>query len=672
MPLPIRSSEGSNTGTVIPIFKGSSTEYGVDEFLKRFNDQSNRAELTGEEKFARVFDFIDISLESVMSIIRTCSYNDWSTFERMFRTAYYSQSSAPGLPYVEHLIKTFQGTTTPEFGIHIFLECFFAYTDTLCKKSLMSYGQRFSLLTFALPPTYISFLRAYSSEANEWLSGMPSDVPTSDSKWARLIDLTKQYAVDQEIFIPEKHSFSRLRSSSRKKKRHELSHNEPATRSDPTISVTSVNNKTHTHQYDDDNSHFGHFHTPVECDLCGSRLSNQRELPDLDEAFLRASQASGGLHPIRHTPGSAPSSIASPSILSTPSEYLTPLGASGIKRGKTSAESVRNFALTRAKKMMGPSHVSVMAAPPQPLIDKEKHSGATLGSPTIIPQIPHARGVLKRNPPSSSSRRNDSTTTANTIFSLGSAETGMTRNTSPTIVENEVDGSEKTLANNDSNFNFFDIINEYESVSNLNEGIDSPKRSNSPATVKEAEVATRNTGLTEAKETPKKKKSPLDSIDDEERRIWGLFFKAHQKAQRRQREKQSQNQEQKVPKPEYSGDHVDAELKAPNSPALSTTSYISNGSDEIYNIDDILASRLDLDDSDDETAASASEDEQEHSIPIDIIMAQFADPELTSEQEAKLVETYAEQLTCYRMSEFKGYPEKLLNHVFEVVLGYMY
>lgn len=588
---------------MIPIFTGSSITYTVDEFLRRFNDLANDCGLSSEEKFNRVFDYIDTSLESVLSIIRTCSYNDWPTFERMLHTAYLTDSQ--GLPYVQHLIKTFQDKTSG-FGINVFLECFFAYTGTLCRQGLMSHGQRFSLLTFALPPSYINFLRKYSAEANEWLSGMPSDVPTSSAKWARLIDLTKQFAVDQEMCMPAPPGrSSRGRGHRRKQSAHrhtpECSREPtPPLPPPPVFQAPLVPPPT-----TDMHSAYGY-------------LSAHQ----LDTAFLKASHDLSANPYIRHTVESAPSSVASPSIISTPSEYLTQLGSSSMVRGQTSAESVRNYAaMTRTRRLSNsqyqyPSHAQPADAPT--VMTKNQQARASVGtasSPTTTSQQ------------TQSSR---SSATANTLYTMMScADAINTRSTTPiqtglhdhADAEKDEAGAKATATAIGSNF-FFDIISEYCS----------------------------STGVTT--NTSPQQRRP-QTADEKERRVWELFLRANQKVQPGSAVTQAGGAKTSQKRGCWPDESAPDE-------------------DTLYNIDEILASRLEDDDESTSSSGFSRGSAAHPAIPVDIIMRQFMDPSLTAVQERRLVETYAATITCYRMSAFVSYPEDLLSHVFEMVLQYTY
>lgn len=197
--MPVQSRPGGHS---IPTFNWPSNSYNANEFIRRFNDISCSAGLTSQEKCVKVWEYIDESLQPIISIIQTCSFNDWATFERMFCLAFHTESE--GVEYVHYLIKTFHDKSS-NLGIHIFLECFFSYTDRLFKTGLMTSGQRFSLLTFALPPSFLQYIRSYLSRSDEWLLGMPSDVPSSESKWAQLIDLTRRYASETDQFGREKY-----------------------------------------------------------------------------------------------------------------------------------------------------------------------------------------------------------------------------------------------------------------------------------------------------------------------------------------------------------------------------------------------------------------------------------------------------------------------------------
>lgn len=726
MPMPLDSKpdgQARKGGTIIPIFTGSSTTYSVDDFLKRFNDLSNGAGLTSEEKFVKVFDYIDLSLENVLSIIRTCSYNDWPTFERMFRKAYYTESQ--GIPYVQYLIKTFQDKNSG-FGIHIFLECFFAFTETLCKQGIMSYGQRFSLLTFALPPTYISFLRTYSPEANEWLSGMPSDVPSSESKWARLISLTKQYGVDQEILMPgisipkaRPHNRRNHRSSRDshpnepyKAKTSPKLHQQQQQHHPPMITSSLPNHSEEPRRY----------YTPDECRACGSPFSpHDHEDPHQlhhDNDFLKVHHdLQPGIYGHGRLAGESGSSIASPSILSTPTEYLTPLGAAGLMHGRTSAESVQNFAMARTRKLKPlTNHIYERMAPDVniDLVDAGANAGAGAGVGAIETLGETAAPVLsptptRRNPPPASSRT-DSSTTSNTLYTYMSVDTRDTGYTDLTGSSNsnvnattntpgsstpiygdesqqqphahDDKSSNKVIAANEealgSSF-FFDIIDEYDSSSNLaqhgDNGIDSVKAIEKgysgdhfhaidrPSSENTTPVPFLRRGTPRSprgnesshSHSPRSiSTSAAKTPVEQERRVWELFLRANQKVQ------------PVVPASpalkDGSGNHWDDEYT------------IEMPDEDIYNIDEILASRLDLDDAASVSSGSSGKtvEEEPPSIPVDFIMRQFMVPGLTREREEELVEQYAETITCYKMSEFVEYPEDFLDHIFEIVLRYTY
>lgn len=188
-PVPKANNEHpSATVPALPIFKGSIL-YSVDEFLGTFNTVAAQAELTEQEKLLKVFSYIDKALEPVLSILRTCSYNDWATFERLLRTAYAVDTH--GLEYVNHIINTFKANT-PGFGVLVFLECYFAYTGVLCGSGELAYAQRFQLLESTLPKGFIGYLKRYLPDAERWLSD--GETPTDMESWDRLIGLTRQYA----------------------------------------------------------------------------------------------------------------------------------------------------------------------------------------------------------------------------------------------------------------------------------------------------------------------------------------------------------------------------------------------------------------------------------------------------------------------------------------------
>ncbi|KAF5108208.1 hypothetical protein DV453_002479 [Geotrichum candidum] len=167
------------TVPALPIFKGSIL-YSVDEFLGTFNTVAAQAELTEQEKLLKVFSYIDKALEPVLSILRTCSYNDWATFERLLRTAYAVDTH--GLEYVNHIINTFKANT-PGFGVLVFLECYFAYTGVLCGSGELAYAQRFQLLESTLPKGFIGYLKRYLPDAERWLSDgeTPTDMESKGS-----------------------------------------------------------------------------------------------------------------------------------------------------------------------------------------------------------------------------------------------------------------------------------------------------------------------------------------------------------------------------------------------------------------------------------------------------------------------------------------------------------
>ncbi|KAF5101739.1 hypothetical protein DV451_002102 [Geotrichum candidum] len=167
------------TVPALPIFKGSIL-YSVDEFLGTFNTVAAQAELTEQEKLLKVFSYIDKALEPVLSILRTCSYNDWATFERLLRTAYAVDTH--GLEYVNHIINTFKANT-PGFGVLVFLECYFAYTGVLCGSGELAYAQRFQLLESTLPKGFIGYLKRYLPDAERWLSDgeTPTDMESTQT-----------------------------------------------------------------------------------------------------------------------------------------------------------------------------------------------------------------------------------------------------------------------------------------------------------------------------------------------------------------------------------------------------------------------------------------------------------------------------------------------------------
>ncbi|KAF5102307.1 hypothetical protein D0Z00_000490 [Geotrichum galactomycetum] len=189
-PVPKADHAPTTPATVpaLPIFKGSIL-YSVDEFLGTFNTVAAQADLTEQEKLLKVFSYIDKTLEPVLSILRTCSYNDWATFERLLRTAYAVDTH--GLEYVNHIINTFKANT-PGFGVLVFLECYFAYTGVLCGSGELAYAQRFQLLVGALPGGFVGYLKRYLPDAERWLSDV--EIPVDMESWDRLIGLTRQYA----------------------------------------------------------------------------------------------------------------------------------------------------------------------------------------------------------------------------------------------------------------------------------------------------------------------------------------------------------------------------------------------------------------------------------------------------------------------------------------------
>lgn len=189
-PVPKTNTHKPTTVPALPIFKGSVL-YSVDEFLGTFNFVAEQAELTEKEKLAIVFSYMDKELEPVLSILRTCSYNDWTTFERLLRTAY--SVDTHGLEYVNHIIKTFKANT-PGFGMLVFLECYFAYTGVLCGSGELTYEQRFQLLLKALPEGFVDYLKRYLPDIVRWLAD--TDTPEDMESWDRLIGLTRQYATE--------------------------------------------------------------------------------------------------------------------------------------------------------------------------------------------------------------------------------------------------------------------------------------------------------------------------------------------------------------------------------------------------------------------------------------------------------------------------------------------
>lgn len=189
-PVPKTDAHKPTTVPALPIFKGSVL-YSVDEFLGTFNFVAEQAELTEQEKLTIVFSYIDKELEPVLSILRTCSYHDWTTFERLLRTAY--SVDTHGLEYVNHIIKTFKANT-PGFGMLVFLECYFAYTGVLCGSGELTYKQRFQLLLKALPNGFVDYLKRYLPDTVRWLND--ADTPEDMESWDRLIGLTRQYATE--------------------------------------------------------------------------------------------------------------------------------------------------------------------------------------------------------------------------------------------------------------------------------------------------------------------------------------------------------------------------------------------------------------------------------------------------------------------------------------------
>lgn len=539
--------------------------------------------MTGEEKFAKVFEYVDSSLESVMSIIRTCSYNDWPTFERMFRTAYYTESQ--GIGYVQHIIKTFQDGT-PGFGINIFLECYFAYTTTLSSQGLMSSQQRFSLLTYALPPSYIPFLRTYSSDANLWLSGRSSDVPNDPAKWDRLISLTKQYAVDQQIFHPEskgevKHHFVDDFPDTPKR----VLEVDKQVGGKPPIKVTPSSAPQ----------------TPkaATCDFCGSHLPHLDE--NIETAFVEASHEKEKSHHDRPSALSTPSTTPSRSILSTPSEYLAPQGAS--KSANQSNETLE--AIKKPRTFLTPF------SSPQSMRKKDDDTPK-----------PETQGQQLK--PSTSSRTNSSAPAYTDSEKESGLDTQKTSPLSPTDI---------------TDFSSSDLMNHY----NNSQGDISrfSKARHDREFTSPARTGTQESTSTEDSKSSFKSSKKAYAIDEKERRVWELFLRANNKVR---------------------------------SPSLSSgkDSHSDEMPDEdIFNIDEIIASQLEDDDSS-SVSSESSVDSFRPEIPVDKIMSQFADPALTDEKEKQLVEKYADVLTCYKMSEFVAYPEELLNHVFEIVLSYTY
>lgn len=667
MPLPsiyrANAPQGTATATsVLPIFQGASTTYSADEFLKRFNDLSNRAELTGEEKFAKVFEYIDSSLEGVMGIIRTCAYNDWATFERMFRTAYYTESQ--GLGYVNHIIKTFKDET-PGFGIHIFLECFFAYTATLCKQGIMSPSQRFSMLTFSLPPTYIPFLRTYSSEARQWLSGMPSEVPTDPELWDRLISLTKQYAVDQQIFRNERRNErnTELKRRSAQKLTNIDRHAIEARKNTEVSHATT--GAEHGHPY------------VAKCDQCGSQLPHF-EANSIEGAFFKAAHdtQNNSNRQVRRSVASATSSVPSPSILSTPSEYLYPqsTGASGPGASQTSAEAAKSYTLQMNRGGMAPL--------PPPHTPPEK-DGSEEQTPTPEKQL---------NAQQSISSRSRTTTTDSSVppYTDTDDTNSDTHETSPVSPKDSLNFSSSDLITQYTNSNR--DLSQYASrqeivlsappkngirdkefttptrgefssptrgeLSSPGQGrfsppgkgeFPSPGRGDIATPTREAfaptegivRSSTDKSSSTDNSATKNSKKKY--DLGDKERRVWELFLRANQKVR---------------PPPPSNGSK--------------TNQFDDNMPDEdIFDIDELIAEQLDDDDSS-SVSSECSVESFRPEIPVDSIMSQFADPELTKEREEKLVARYADVLTCYKMAEFVAYPEELLKHVFEIVLRYTY
>lgn len=685
MPLPAVYKSGSSTtstSSVIPVFQGSSATYSADEFLKRFNDLSNRAELSGEEKFAKVFEYVDSSLESVMSIIKTCAYNDWPTFERMFRTAYYTESQ--GIGYVQHIIKTFQDET-PGFGIHIFLECFFTYTATLSKQGLMSASQRFSLLTYSLPPSYIQFLRAYSNDSPLWLSGMPSDIPSTHEKWERLISLTKQYAVDQQIFLDKPTKSELKRNMGRTGGDKGLDNRKVAQDACLSAHPQSKIKVTPSSEYERE-SHHHHHPKAAQCDFCGSHLPHLDE--GIEAAFLKASQddsrqSNKKRYSSNLSVGSVPSSVPSPSILSTPPEYLAqnqPISGTGSPMGSSTTEVFLGKVPIRNRPYM-------MAPLPPPSSPPQKDDEDT---PTPEKQQRHQ---------SSSSRTNSSAmaytdTDAEVDSGIDTRKTsplspkGSTFNFSSSDLITQYNNSSRNLTqyNNDSPSTIGERRDrEFTSPAGPPPGGRAPGMaparedtfgSTSTASSKDTRKSDHSSisGITTSTAASKKEggnnnsgsaKEKAYTIDEKERRVWELFLRANNKVR---------------PAPISTtggGKDKTAAIINHNDDGFDGYEEDLMPDEDIFNIDEIIASQMDFGDGDDDDSSSisssaSSADSFHPEIPVDTIMSQFAEPGLTADKEHALVMRYADVLTCYKMSEFVAYPEDLLKHVFEVVLSYTY
>lgn len=566
----------------IKVFQGASASYSAEEFLNIFDEWAKRRRYTDSEKFTRVFDYIDESLHNVVSIIQTCSYNNWQSFENLFKTAYFTESH--GIPYVQHLIRTFNDKSSG-FGIHIFLECFFTYTKTLCKQGLMSYGERFSLLTFALPPNYISFIRCYSDDANVWISGMPVGVPTEDSKWDELFHLTKQYADAKEPngYIA---NIQNDRHSTRRKKKKERS-----------------NTSRHSsRRIASPNAQFFPDSVLQEMDC---------SLQQFDES-LNHNYLSAGNYRVFHSAESTSSTVPSPSIISTPSEYLAPLdNILSLRLGPslTSHETrPRTHKLSVGRQL--PSNPGL---------------ASTLHNSHSVDRAPDWESII------SDSKRTESSSTDNTNFSGATADT---RSTSPyTETQSHTLPVKKALYNHSDN-SYYKIIHEYQSNSNLAEVAAHFSKTNiSKLSHKTSTAETISTTSDHNNDNRPKLRRMKSSISNDERQVWQAFVHAHGSVNNLGNSDETES---------YDVDEI-----------LDSTHAVSSTT----SVNEIVLPAI----------ARTLPD-----ISLDYIMSEFSDPRLIPQKEQDLVIKYSEVITQYPMSYFIKYPENLLKHVFEMVLRYVY
>lgn len=733
MPIPAVYRSGptlsdAKQGSVLPVFQGSSTTYSADEFLKRFNDLSSRAELTGEEKFVKVFEYVDSSLEGVMSIIRTCSYNDWATFERMFRTAYYTESQ--GLGYVRHIIKTFKDET-PGFGIHIFLECFFTYTATLCKQGVMSPGQRFSMLTSSLPPTYVAFLRKYFPEAKLWLSGLHSNVPTSAEMWDRLISLTKQYAVDQHNFRNERRASRNMELQ--RNGAHKI-HSAPSTKKDKKPDDAQTD-KT-LMQDGSPNS--------AKCRHCGSRLPS---LDSLEHAFHKAAQDNENSKNTnkRFSLVSVSSSALSPSIMSTPSEYLHPQSPPDSGTPMTSEEAASAYHSHYHQRDISPEPVTPphqddretptpekklkksqsMSAQPhghggkygQALdsniseIDKSRSKSESFTSSPILSYNPRPKSLTKELSPRSDKNFTEYVPSQNMIFMapcIDNSESSTPRG--PEFLSSH----EKLSSPFQASFSL-EGSREYKTPEPVHElpnqlpsPLDTSRYTTPPAPLKintppashdfvstplvrqEIQSPTLSKKVSVVPADRPRNSSPLARSSFDASTLENSSVADHKLS----RSSTDSNATKSSSKKKYDlGDKerrvwelfLRANQKVRPAPSGEDKKFSVDDEsmldEDIFDIDGLIAEQLedddDYNDDDDDddcssTCSSSSVESFQPEIPVDIIMSQFADPALTKERETQLVAKYADVLTCYKMAEFVAYPESLLKHVFEIVLRYTY